>query len=59
MPSKVEILEKYAKKFGVDQTLLEQVFEIERGHLHPGEADRRFRQDEISKVLRAWVEDKR
>jgi hypothetical protein len=58
MPSKADILKKFAKKHRVDLSLLEGIFEIERARLHPGEADRQYRQEEISKVLRRWVEDR-
>jgi len=57
MPSKTEILKKYAQKHGVDESLISEIFELERAHLHPGEADKNYRQDEIAKLLRTRVED--
>ena len=37
--------------------MLSKVFEIERAHLHPGESEERFRQDELKELLRNWAEN--
>jgi len=52
VPSKVEILNKYAKKHNLTASLLSKVFEIERAHLRPGESEKHFRQEEILEVLK-------
>jgi hypothetical protein len=58
MPTKADILMKYAKKHDVSVSLLSEVFEIERARLHPGEAEARYRQEEIRNLLRKWIEDR-
>lgn len=57
MPTKADILNKYAKKHQVNLNLLSSIFEIERARLHPGESEERFRQEDIKELLRKWAEN--
>jgi hypothetical protein len=57
MTNKLDLLLSYARKFEVDTSLVLEVFEIERGRLHPGEDEQRYRQQEISELIESWVEN--
>jgi hypothetical protein len=56
VPSKADILNKYAKKHKVRPSLLSKVFQIERARLRSGESEKQYRQEEILKILEEEAE---
>lgn len=56
MPSKNELLKKYSNKHAVNFDLVMKVFELERGRLHPGENEEKYRQQEVTELIEKWQE---